>query len=204
MSALADTYLTLCAKWVDSDGRPFTLLDLGCRTMELKSLLRGCTSYVGTDLLSSTPDVVSCDLNQPLPFASKSFDVVTCLEVLEHLDKPHQALGEALRVARRSVYISLPNMYHFRFRIAFLSGFLSNKYRFHPDPVLDRHKWIMSYDEAVRFVDHNSRPHKVTHAKTIVRRVRTRAISTPIERRFAERWPNLFARELVSRIDICS
>jgi SAM-dependent methyltransferase len=45
-----------------------------------------------------------------LPFPDKSFDVVGCFEVLEHLegDLPRQALGELGRVARRAVVLSVP------------------------------------------------------------------------------------------------
>jgi SAM-dependent methyltransferase len=46
-----------------------------------------------------------------LPFPDKSFDVVGCFEVLEHLpgDLPRQALGELRRVARQAVVLSVPH-----------------------------------------------------------------------------------------------
>jgi ubiquinone/menaquinone biosynthesis C-methylase UbiE len=46
-----------------------------------------------------------------LPFADKSFDVVGCFEVMEHLpgDLPRQALAEMARVARRAVVLSVPH-----------------------------------------------------------------------------------------------
>lgn len=55
------------------------------------------------------PDVVSSVLS--IPFASKSFDVLTCCEVLEHL--PYEdftkALKEIYRVSQKYVILSLPD-----------------------------------------------------------------------------------------------
>jgi ubiquinone/menaquinone biosynthesis C-methylase UbiE len=46
-----------------------------------------------------------------LPFSDRSFDVVGCFEVLEHLrgDQPRHALAELARVADRAVVLSVPH-----------------------------------------------------------------------------------------------
>ena len=43
-----------------------------------------------------------------LPFERGAFDLVLCSEVLEHLDRPDDAVGELRRVAREHVLITVP------------------------------------------------------------------------------------------------
>lgn len=43
-----------------------------------------------------------------LPFDDDAFDLVLCSEVLEHLDRPDDALAELRRVARRHVAVTVP------------------------------------------------------------------------------------------------
>lgn len=57
-----------------------------------------------------------------LPYASASFDLVLCLEVLEHLVEPLPALEELRRVTGRRCLISVPNEPFFM-----LSNFLRGK-----------------------------------------------------------------------------
>ena len=49
-----------------------------------------------------------------LPFEGKSFDLVVCLEVLEHLPEPARALRELRRVARGGCLLSVPHEPYFR------------------------------------------------------------------------------------------
>lgn len=49
-----------------------------------------------------------------LPFSDKSFDLVVCSEVLEHLDEPLKALQELKRVSRKHVLITVPREPYFK------------------------------------------------------------------------------------------
>ena len=79
------------------------------------STLTGCdVSDVALEIASQTPIrgrrfVVGSIVD--LPFPDRSFDVVGCFEVLEHLpgDLPRRALSELARVARRAVVLSVPH-----------------------------------------------------------------------------------------------
>ena len=44
-----------------------------------------------------------------LPFHDKSFDLVLCNEVLEHLENPRTAVAELMRVSRKHLLLSVPN-----------------------------------------------------------------------------------------------
>ena len=194
--------LDLCAERINRQYADFTILDVGCRTMDLKPRLDGCKKYFGADLVAGE-DIFECNLQEKLPFEDNAFDIITALDILEHLDNPHIVMPELIRVARKSVIISLPNMYHWIFRLNFLKGRgISGKYSFSPSPILDRHRWILSYGEAIEFVCNNAAGFPVEHEKILIPRGRTKLISGPIEKVLAEKWPNLFAYGVLFEIKL--
>lgn len=185
--------LPMCANLINAGFSDYSLLDAGCRTKALEPLLKNCNQYFGTDLIAGE-GVLQCNLEEKLPFDDSSYDIVTALDVLEHLNNPHEALAELFRIARKAVIISLPNMYYLKFRIDFMLGKgLSGKYRFPPNPVLDRHRWVLSYSESVQFIVENSKQHKVQYSMVLPERGRTKLVSEPIQRLLAKKWPDLFS-----------
>jgi SAM-dependent methyltransferase len=66
------------------------------------------------------------DLNQPLPFPGGRFDLVACVEGVEHLENPWGLLRELRRVLvpRGTLILTTPNTVSLRSRVRFLgSGF---------------------------------------------------------------------------------
>jgi SAM-dependent methyltransferase len=191
MSTISRLYK--CASLINSRHSDYSILDVGCRTMDLKKYLNGYHQYTGTDLTPSE-GVVKCDLNFGLKeFSNNSFDVVVALDVLEHLDDPFFNLSECLRVARKSVYISLPNMHYFEFRFNLLFGKgISGKYKFPTSMINDRHKWFLSYEEACQFIEKNTLSYKYNTYKLIPARGRFRHLISPVQSLLAQILPNLF------------
>lgn len=110
---------------------PYTShLDIGSGHGELIQLLRD-QQLVGrseacdyTNTLMQLPDVKVhvADLNhQALPFADQSFDLVTCTEVIEHLEHYRETLREMHRVLKPGgrLVLTTPNILNLKSRIRF-------------------------------------------------------------------------------------
>jgi SAM-dependent methyltransferase len=57
-----------------------------------------------------------------LPFADSSFDLVVAMEILEHLDRPSDAIAELSRVTRSDAFITVPWEPWFSLGVLFGSG----------------------------------------------------------------------------------
>jgi 2-polyprenyl-3-methyl-5-hydroxy-6-metoxy-1,4-benzoquinol methylase len=62
------------------------------------------------------------DLSHALPYSDGSFDYITCIEGLEHIENPHQAIREFSRILRRNgqVILSIPNTLNIEERFKWL------------------------------------------------------------------------------------
>jgi SAM-dependent methyltransferase len=94
------------------------LLDLGCGNVPLYEMYRPfvtsavCVDWPGSYHGRAHVDV-ACDLNQPIPFSSGSFDTILLSDVLEHLFDHHTVWAEMARLLRPSgrLIVGVPFLY---------------------------------------------------------------------------------------------
>lgn len=82
-------------------------------------------------------DVRRGDLSGVLPYADGEFQYITCLEGLEHIENPHQAIREFARLLAPGgqLVISVPNILNIEERIKWLL----NGYTSHFKPISEEH-----------------------------------------------------------------
>ncbi|HEX8206181.1 MAG TPA: methyltransferase domain-containing protein [Solirubrobacteraceae bacterium] len=111
-----------------------SVLDLGCGAANgyAPQVAERASAYVGVDVSERAValarerglDARVVEDAARLPFADASFDVVVCVEVLEHLFRPDHAAAEARRVLRPGgrLVASTPNVAYWRLRLWSLRG----------------------------------------------------------------------------------
>jgi len=103
---------------------PQSLLDVGCGEGRLSQHLFEQLAPARVEACDLSLERISphCDPRiqfqtasvYALPFADAEFDLVLCCEVLEHLERPRDALVELARVTRRALLLSTPHEPWFR------------------------------------------------------------------------------------------
>jgi ubiquinone/menaquinone biosynthesis C-methylase UbiE len=99
-----------------------TLLDVGCgrghcieKFLGLGLDVTGCDIYAKPTADSAAKYVQGSV--ESLPFADRSFDVVTCFHTLEHVRRLSAALRELKRAARNQLFLIVPQQRFFRFTL---------------------------------------------------------------------------------------
>jgi 2-polyprenyl-3-methyl-5-hydroxy-6-metoxy-1,4-benzoquinol methylase len=92
-------------------GYGLTILAIHAGSVKGIDVDKRCVEYGKGTLLNRNPKLASLDLydGEKIPFGDESFDLVTCVDVLEHVKDYDTFLLELLRVSRRGVFISTPN-----------------------------------------------------------------------------------------------
>jgi 2-polyprenyl-3-methyl-5-hydroxy-6-metoxy-1,4-benzoquinol methylase len=125
--------------WIPEAANAGLLLDLSCGGGEIAAMLSShgfrvvATEYrvppvVGEKVLR----VGGVDLNEALPFKSRTFDGVNLAEVIEHIEHQAQLIREIARVLKERgvLVLSTPNVLNVMSRLRFLfTGFLRGRVR---------------------------------------------------------------------------
>ncbi len=84
-----------------------TVLDIGCQDLILYNRIKDRYRVTLADIEPKDPLMVKEDV-QRLSFTNRSFDIVLCQEVLEHVPDPVKAIAELKRVAAKQLIITVP------------------------------------------------------------------------------------------------
>lgn len=90
------------------------LIDLGCGDMPFRNLIADkISSYESLDFYPRTPDVTHVgDIQDMSMIDAESYDTAICLEVLEHVPDPFQAVREIRRILKPDgiLIVSVPHL----------------------------------------------------------------------------------------------
>jgi SAM-dependent methyltransferase len=90
------------ARWLEEEGRGvrgLRVLDVGCGVKPYYPYFASADAYVGVDV-GGNPNADLEGSVEALPVEDGAYDVVLCLQVLEHVDDPDRAVRELHRVTR--------------------------------------------------------------------------------------------------------
>lgn len=110
-----------------------SVLDIGCgdgfllkklleKNKDIKALGVDISPVALEKAKANGIDCMLLDITEPLSFDDNSFESVLLLDVLEHMFQPEPVLKEAVRVASKYVYVSVPNFVSLPARIQVLFG----------------------------------------------------------------------------------
>jgi len=126
---------------------------LAARLIEAGFDVRCCDLYPEIFRLDGV-DVHRGNLDAELPFGDQSFEYVTCLEGLEHIENPQQAMREFARVLKPGghLIVSVPNILNIEERLKWLLYGYTSHFKPISRPAVERLR--AEYDDRVEIAAH--------------------------------------------------
>lgn len=116
-------------------------------------------------------ECMKVDLNKPLQYQSSSFDYITCVEGLEHIENPWNVIREFSRVIKKGgkLIITTPNISSLYSRALFLTR--GNFYLFNKSAFSEGHINPMYFPELELILNKNNfKIDKITNEEEIVKK----------------------------------
>jgi hypothetical protein len=176
------------------------VLDIGCRDKILKSKLKGEFKYIGIDFSENIHDeeILIHNLETGIPSNIKKVDIITAIDVLEHLENIHDVYKQLFLVSNKLIIIALPNMAYYKFRINFMiHGTLSGKYFFNVNKQNDRHRWIPDCNSINKFIKFNTPDGWFFNEYNFITERKNNFIMYFLEKLASKIFPNLFVYEKI-------
>jgi len=149
-----------------------TVLDLGCGIMQATTDILGepgnlcCKVILGVDVFQKYLDHIKyryptllMDLKNTAVFLDKSYDVVLCIDVLEHLEKMEAILliSEMERIARKLVIIYTPKDFVLNDdHVKEAWGFVNNPFQIHKSNISQEEFLGMGFKVNTTSIDGNT------------------------------------------------
>lgn len=121
VNRLNERVLCIIRQAAGNEKRTYKILDAGCGEGFITSLIFDNFTNVEITGLEYTPEAVAQARKRNghisfiqgdvchMPFEDGAFDLVICMEVLEHLERPDAALKELSRVSKNEVLLTVPD-----------------------------------------------------------------------------------------------
>jgi len=92
-------------------GYGLTILSISASEVTGIDVDKKCIEYCQDTLIGRNPKVLCLKHydGYHIPFSDNNFDLVTCIDVLEHVENYEIFLAELMRVSKKGVFISTPN-----------------------------------------------------------------------------------------------